>query len=79
MQCAFVGLSVVRSPGFEGDPSGRVGNGVGRVVDPDFGLGNISVYWSDDGDYTQWTRAGPHGMDVVSVPLATKASKSCAI
>lgn len=69
LQCAFVGLQVQRRTGFEGEPSGRVGSGVGRVTDPDFGLGNIVVYWRDDGDFTQWTRAGPHGMDVVTAPL----------
>ena len=65
MQCASVGLKVVRSPRFDGDEAGRVGTGTGVVVDPDFGLSNIAVYWPLDGDTTLWTRAGSHGMDVV--------------
>ena len=65
LQCASVGLKVVRSPRFDGDEAGRVGTGTGVVVDPDPGLGNIAVYWPLDGDRTLWTRAGSHGMDVV--------------
>ena len=63
--CARNGMPVVRNPNFVGDESGRVADGIGRIVDPDLGLGNISVYWEDIGDRTLWTRAAHHGTDVV--------------
>ena len=65
--CAFPGMRVVKSPSFpEGEESGRVGTGVGVVVWDDTKLGNLKVYWDDDGDYTCWTRASSHGFDVVT-------------
>lgn len=63
--CARTGMLVVRHPDFVGEASGRVADGVGWVIDPDFGLGNIAVYWDDSGDRTLWTRAADHGTDVV--------------
>lgn len=66
--CAFPGLYVVKSPSFpEGEEAGRVGNGVGIVHESDYQLGNLKIYWRDDGDFTFWTRAAEHGLDVVTV------------
>lgn len=66
--CAYPGLCVVRSPSFPvGDEAGRVGNGVGIVYEDDNVLGNLRVYWKEDGDFTVWTRASYHGFDVVTM------------
>ena len=65
---AVVGLRVIRSPSFEGEVAGRVGNGVGIVKNPDLSTGNIAVWWPQDSDLTIWTRADNHGFDVVVSP-----------
>ena len=68
--CAFEGLLVVKSPSFpEGEEAGRVGNGVGVVHEADGELGNLKVYWTEDGDFSVWTRAGVDGFDVVTASL----------
>ena len=72
--CAHSGMPVVKHPSFVGEESGRVADGVGWVVDPDYGLGNISVCWDDSGDMTQWTRAAHHGTDVVVPSRPAKLS-----
>ena len=65
--CASPGLCVVKSPSFpDGEEAGRVGEGVGVVIEDDSELGNLKVYWSDDSDFTCWTRASDHGLDVVT-------------
>ena len=64
--CARSGMHVVKNPDFVYEESGRVADGTGRVVNPDYGLGDIAVYWDDSGDTTQWTRAAHHGTDVVT-------------
>ncbi len=64
--CAHGGMEVRKSPEFpEGKEAGRVGTGVGIVLNPNGCLGNLVVRWPEDGDYTLWTRAGAHGFDVV--------------
>ena len=64
--CAVEGLQVVKAPDFPvGQEAGRVGCGIGIVTVADSDLGNISVYWTEDGDTTVWTRAAGHGLDVV--------------
>jgi len=38
----------------------RVGSGVGKIVNPNYGLGNLVVSWPLDGDHTLWTRGSAH-------------------
>ena len=72
--CAKRGMLVEKSPSFPaGQESGRVGRGVGVVVDDDSDAKTIHVYWREEGDHTVWTRASEAGMDVivyVQKPLA---------
>lgn len=64
---AYAGMLVCKHPSFpEGEEAGRVGNGIGVILNPDAGLGNVVVYWENDGDTTLWTRAACHGFDLVS-------------
>ena len=76
--CAALDMRVERSPDFpEGQEAGRVGRGVGIVKCIDNGLGNICVWWEEDGDYTLWTRACPPECDVVKVQgFATSTSNT---
>jgi len=63
---AYAGMLVRKHPLFPiGEEAGRVGNGVGMILNPDAGLGNVTVYWEDDGDTTLWTRASLEGFDLV--------------
>lgn len=63
---AHAGMLVRKHPLFPaGEEAGRVGNGVGMILNPDAGLGNVTVYWEDDGDTTLWTRASLDGFDLV--------------
>jgi hypothetical protein len=67
---AFPGLRVRRSPAFDGEPSGRVYDGIGIVMDYGNELGNLSVSWIDYGDRTTWTRASDGKFDVITLNAA---------
>ena len=63
---AHTGMRVKKKENFtDAQWSGRVCPGVGSVVHPDVGLNNITVFWSEVGETTVWTRAGVDGFDVV--------------
>lgn len=66
LAAASPGLEVRRSPTFDGEPSGRVCEGVGHVMDHGNVLGCIAVWWPDVGDRTTWTRASDGKYDVVT-------------
>lgn len=64
---ARTGMRVRRSHQFPvGEETGRVGNGVGIIRNPDSGIGNVTVYWPADGDITLWTRASLEGFDLAA-------------
>ena len=63
---AFPGLRVRRSPTFDSEPSGRVNDGKGTVVDHGNDIGCITVFWHDCGDQTTWTRASDGEFDVIT-------------
>ena len=63
---AYPGLEVVRNPDFKGDATGRVCDGLGRIVGFENELGCLSVFWKTFGDKTTWTRASDGEFDVVT-------------
>ena len=66
LAAASPGLQVRRSPTFEGEPSGRVSDGNGTVIDYGNEVGCITVFWRDSGDRTVWTRASNGEFDVIT-------------
>ena len=63
---AFRGMRVVKSPCFVGEPSGRVCDGPGVVLDAGNALGCLRVWWEEGCDQTLWTRANRGEYDVVT-------------
>ena len=66
LAAASPGLQVCRSPIFDGEPSGRVRDGNGTVIDYGNEIGCITVFWHDSGDRTTWTRASNGEFDVIT-------------